>query len=645
MSSAGVFGTPSGTFPVTVTATAPPRPPRPRPRHVVTAPSRWWPPARRQDGLRRPALAPSRWRHRWHAAVHLERDRPAHRRDRPLPASCPARPRRRHLTGHGDRDRRRPRTAQTTVRHRRLRLPVSRQDHPRDPGHGRRLAVRRATSRPSRASSPRATPTVRHHGFVIQTPGYDPAADATPGASDAVFVYHGGRRATRPRRSATTSASSAAGSASSPASPRSPSPTVRLRRDPVRDRLPRRSSPAPSSPAPTASQGACPTGAALDALREAHEHEAFLPTGSPHRHRLLQRQRVGSAAARSMRGEFRLAATHRAALHRDRGDPGRRDAGGRRHAAFNARTRVASTTAPTSTTDAVDDTAGYPWLTLTNTVRVGAKATFVKPVVLDYRFDLWRLHPQPHPARQRRQRRRSPSSRTAPPPRTTCSAPTATSRSPRSTCSTTSSTRRGLGRHRRSTRTRSTRRCRATPQVHLLQRPRGQPRSPRTRARGATRAPSRRAPCPTSARAARRRPSACARQQAKEVAAINTMDADVMSLEEVENPVKLGYSDRDAALKVLVAALNADWDATHPGQDPQARQALGLRRHAARRRRSRRSPEQDAIRSAFIYNPRAGRDGRPLRDPRELAAVPQRPRAAGAGLQVTSTAPATTPSS
>ena len=38
-------------------------------------------------------------------------------------------------------------------------------------------------------------------------------------------------------------------------------------------------------------------------------------------------------------------------------------------------------------------TTAYPWLTLTNTVRAGANATFVTPVVLDYRFASWRLQP------------------------------------------------------------------------------------------------------------------------------------------------------------------------------------------------------------------------------------------------------------
>lgn len=48
-----------------------------------------------------------------------------------------------------------------------------------------------------------------------------------------------------------------------------------------------------------------------------------------------------------------------------------------------------------------------------------------------------------------------------------------------------------------------------------------------------------------------------ARQQAKIVTAINALDADVVSLEEIENSAAIG-KDRDFALSVLVDALNAD---------------------------------------------------------------------------------------
>lgn len=78
-----------------------------------------------------------------------------------------------------------------------------------------------------------------------------------------------------------------------------------------------------------------------------------------------------------------------------------------------------------------------------------------------------------------------------------------------------------------------------------------------------------------------------ARQQGKIVKAIETLDADVVSLEEIENSVQFG-KNRDAALQTLVTALNADagfdkWAApTEPSQLPALQ-------------------DQDVIRTAFIY--------------------------------------------
>ena len=85
-------------------------------------------------------------------------------------------------------------------------------------------------------------------------------------------------------------------------------------------------------------------------------------------------------------------------------------------------------------------------------------------------------------------------------------------------------------------------------------------------------------------------------QQAKIVEAINTLDTDIVSLEEIENSVKLlsatDKGDRDDALKALVAALNADagtqrWAAV---TTPSASELPTL-------------AEQDVIRNAFIYDP------------------------------------------
>ncbi|MBF4572636.1 ExeM/NucH family extracellular endonuclease [Herbiconiux sp. VKM Ac-1786] len=84
-------------------------------------------------------------------------------------------------------------------------------------------------------------------------------------------------------------------------------------------------------------------------------------------------------------------------------------------------------------------------------------------------------------------------------------------------------------------------------------------------------------------------PEDLARQQAKIVAAINGLGAEVVSLEEIENSAKFG-ADRDAALSTLVAALNAaagsdEW-AFVPSPAADALPPI---------------EEQDVIRTAFIY--------------------------------------------
>ncbi len=80
-------------------------------------------------------------------------------------------------------------------------------------------------------------------------------------------------------------------------------------------------------------------------------------------------------------------------------------------------------------------------------------------------------------------------------------------------------------------------------------------------------------------------PANLKRQQDKIVAAINALDADVVSLEEIENSSKFG-KDRDDALGRLVAALNADAGAGTWAFVPSPA-ALPA--------------QQDVIRTAFIY--------------------------------------------
>ncbi len=107
------------------------------------------------------------------------------------------------------------------------------------------------------------------------------------------------------------------------------------------------------------------------------------------------------------------------------------------------------------------------------------------------------------------------------------------------------------------------------------------------------------------------------RQEAKELEAINTIDADVMSLEEVENSIKLydaaidgpdgADNDRDDALKRLVQQLNAHWAADHPADtDRVGLRAVSAPRGAADGDRAGRHP------FGVHLQPEQGRAGRPV---------------------------------
>ena len=80
------------------------------------------------------------------------------------------------------------------------------------------------------------------------------------------------------------------------------------------------------------------------------------------------------------------------------------------------------------------------------------------------------------------------------------------------------------------------------------------------------------------------------RQRDKIVSAINTADADIVSLEELENSVHYG-KPRDFAIDALVTALNAD---AGPGTWAAVPSPAGRLPPLA---------EQDVIRNGFIYKP------------------------------------------
>lgn len=430
------------------------------------------------------------------------------------------------------------------------------------------------------------------NGYVIQTPGYDPQGDATPGASDGLFVYFGSS-AGYPIPQVGEHVSIISGRVSEAFGITEITVTngdfVETRAaDPEEAVIP-----GTVIPGTDCVQGACLEGAALDTLREEHESEAYLPAGA----NTVTDSYSGGIGSSAMRGEFKLALRSAQPLYvplelaRPTQTAELADI-----AAFNTAHGVVLDDGSTLT---YSGTTAYPWLTLTNTVRGGANATFVKPAILDYRFNTWRLQPSERiPAGNDGSSWVSFEQDRPAAPDDVLGAEgnlkIATFNMlnyfvhPVDEWVTT-----GGDAAPGTNRTCSTYKDRAgvplTANTCTWRDPRTNPPStlPDIGPRGAATQVS------------------LGRQEVKEVAAINAIDADVMSLEEVENPVKLGYSDRDAALKRLVDALNADYDAANPGEDPGV---LGKRWAFVPTPRPEAQPtipEQDAIRNAFIYNPRA----------------------------------------
>ncbi|PTL59750.1 multifunctional nuclease/2',3'-cyclic-nucleotide 2'-phosphodiesterase/5'-nucleotidase/3'-nucleotidase [Paraconexibacter algicola] len=395
-------------------------------------------------------------------------------------------------------------------------------------------------------------PTGGLNGFYLQTPG----TPDTPGASDAIFVYGGPSGfATSPAVGDPVRVTGTVGefntvtqiTATSVAAAPSVTGTV----------TPKTTVPGTDCVLPGTD---CLAGTALDAAREPHEGELFQPTadwtvtdsydGSPF-----------PSTSSNFFGEIGLAAGSDRALVQPT-------------EVHDAQTESALVTARTRYNDAhrivLDDGATvnyttqtgqpYPWLTPTNTVRVGAAVTFPKPVVLTYGFGTWRVLPQSQAQGASTDKVAFEQDRPAAPAAVGGDIRLATFNVlnffPTTGEEFVSS---GLGSctyftDRAGQRT-TTRDCGAS--------------GPRGAANDAN----------------------LARQRDKIVDAIGKLGADVVALEEIENSVKFG-KPRDFALDALVTALNAaqgagTWAAV---PSPPAAELPDL-------------AEQDVIRPAFIYKP------------------------------------------
>jgi len=208
--------------------------------------------------------------------------------------------------------------------------------------------------------------------------------------------------------------------------------------------------------------------------------------------------------------------------------------------------------ASTNFSSAANTAKPLPYLTVENPVRIGAAVTFTRPVVLDYRFDAWSLQPTQEltPSNAADVQPATFENTRKPTPAAVGGDATVASFNVLNYFSTTGDELTGCSFYT------------------------DRSGDPVTVNKGC------------DARGAAEQED-LERQQAKIVSAINALDADVVSLEEIENSARFG-EPRDASLAQLTAALNA---------------AAGADTWAFVPSPSAIPADEDVIRTAFIYKP------------------------------------------
>jgi 5'-nucleotidase len=211
-----------------------------------------------------------------------------------------------------------------------------------------------------------AYPVGGFSGFYLETGGAGGAVDATPGASDAVFVYG--------------SISAAQGAVGDSVRVTGEVKEFQGETEIVSPTVTKLDAPLPPVVADAASWSDLTTGA----QKEAHEGELVAPQGD---------FTVSDNYDANYYGSFTLAAG---------GTPLRQPTDAGRAGSAEAQAAAADNAARTITLDdgsswnySASTYAGkpLPWLTPNNPVSVGSKVAFHEPVILEYRFSLWNFQP------------------------------------------------------------------------------------------------------------------------------------------------------------------------------------------------------------------------------------------------------------
>ncbi|MFD1249004.1 ExeM/NucH family extracellular endonuclease [Nocardioides ginsengisoli] len=408
-------------------------------------------------------------------------------------------------------------------------------------------------------------PTGGFNGFYLQTPGAD-----TPDASDAVFVFVGSNP-TLLNSLAIGDSVRVSGTVKEFASSNGTATGTLTEVDTTAgtvDKIAALGTVTPKTVIPgtdCALPGTgCLTLAQIDTAREAVEGELFAPSGNY----TVTDAYDGSAfnppgtASSNNVGEIGLAANSTEPLITPTDIIDAQDTAAiAARTAWNNAHRVilddgSSTTYWNTQNTAAGKDAAMPWLTPDHYVRVGAKVTFDQPVVLDWRFG-WKLQPTSQIVGAPTGKVTFEQNRPAAPAPVGGDLKLATF-NVLNYFTTLGSTYGGCSSYV----------DRAGTPIAVNQCPGNGPR-------GAWDAAS------------------FDRQQAKIVKAINKIDADIVSVEEIENSLVVDGVDRDEALAALVTALNADagagtWDYVRSPADASTPTNKAY---------------QDVIRTGFIYKP------------------------------------------
>jgi predicted extracellular nuclease len=384
-----------------------------------------------------------------------------------------------------------------------------------------------------------AYPTGGFNGFYIQTSGTGGATDATPGASDAVFVYG----------SAVTAVVKIGDAVEVTGEVQEFNGTTEI--------VPAAASGVTVLDDAPAAASVTPLAAPFDAIdtaeeKEAHEGELLAPQGD---------FVVSDNYDTNYYASFTLAAGDTPLVQPTDVVPASDTAGIAAIQAENVRRSITlDDGASTNFNSTANKGTPLPWLTPTNPARIGSAVDFHAPLVLEYRNSLWNLQPTTQVTDEGSAVATFENTRTAAPEQVGGDIRLATF-NVLNYFNTTGEDYVASGGACTYFKDRA-----GTPITNDTCTPNGP--------RGAATAAS------------------LERQQAKIVAAINGLGASIVSLEEIENSVALGEADRDDALSTLVDALNtaagSDVWAFAPSPAPEDLPATG---------------EQDVIRTAFIYKP------------------------------------------